>query len=199
MRRKYNNSWFLDELAKQPTLSAKIRTWVELEHNFFFTPTTSAAKIPTPISTTLWHFKYTVPAVIKYTAINFVRSVAWNLYCYKQFWRLPNIIEGYQLKLSAEKQWHEHYERIAEHKTQQVEDIMTEEVTAYVPSEDMKKKYENYGLRVPSEYLTEDEAWDIAEKDHEDWLGCGGIGDFDHIYYDEKEGKKLVGGFNARL
>ena len=145
------------------------------------------------------HFKYTVPAVIKYTAINFVRSVAWNLYCYKQFWRLPNIIEGYQLKFSAEKQWHEHYERIAEHKTQQVEDIMEHTVVIHAPTEDMKSIYEDYDLRVPTKYLTEDEAWDIAEKDHEDWLGCGGIGDFDHIYYEEEEGKKLVGGFNERF
>ena len=123
MSKNYNNSWFLDEISKQPTLSAKIRTWLQLEYKIFFEPTTNRPKIPTPLWITYLHLRRTVPSVIKGTAINFARSFAWHLNCYKQFWRLPNIIEGYQLKLSAQKEWHEHYKKIAEHKTQQVEDI----------------------------------------------------------------------------
>ena len=199
MSNNYNHSWFNEELAKQPTLRAKITKWIELEHNFFFTKTTSAPKIPTPISRTLWHFKYTVPLVVKGTAIRFIKSTIWHLKCYIQFWRLPNTIKGYQFLLSAEKQWHEHYEKIADHKTQQVKDIMEQTVFAYAPTEDMKSIYEEWDLRVPFKYLTEDEAWRAAEDNHEDWLGSGGTGDFDHICDEEQEGKKLVGGFNARF
>jgi hypothetical protein len=198
-RRNYNNSWFLDELAKQPTLSAKIRTWLQLEYKIFFEPTTNRPKIPTPLWITYLHLRRTVPAVIKGSILNFASSFAWHLKCYIQFWRLPNTIKGYQFLLSAEKQWHQHYEKIADHKTQQVKDIMEQTVFAYAPTEDMKSIYEEWDLRVPFKYLTEDEAWRVAEADHEDWLGSGGTGDFDHICDEEQEGKKLVGGFNARF
>jgi len=111
---------------------------------------------------------------------------------------LPNIIKGYQYKLSAEKELHKHYKEIAEHKTQQVEDIMTEEVASYAPTEDMKKIYQSWDLRVPTEYLTEDEAWDIWENDHESYMNQGGIGDFDHIIWNEEQGNKLLGGFDDK-
>ena len=111
---------------------------------------------------------------------------------------LPKIIKGYQYKLSAQKEWHEHYKKIAKHKTQQVEDIMENTVADLVPAEDMKSYYERWDLKVPTEYLTDDEAWDILEKEHEDWLGSGGIGDLDHIYWNEQQGNKLLGGFDDK-
>tara|TARA_R110002020_G_scaffold301449_1_gene516910 strand:+ start:65 stop:664 length:600 start_codon:yes stop_codon:yes gene_type:complete len=197
MRKKYNDSWFLDAMSKEPTLRRKITKWLELEYKIFFEPITSSPKIPTPISRTLWHFKYTVPAIIKRTAKNFATSFVWYLNCYKQFWRLPNIIEGYQLKLSAQKEWHKHYKKIAEHKTRQVDNIMENTVADLVPKEDMKAIYERWDLYVPDEYLTDDEIWDSLEQGHEDYLASGGIGDFDHIYWNEEQGRKLLGGFDV--
>ena len=210
----YNHKWFNEELSKQPTLSGKIRTWIELEHNFFFTPTTSAPKIPTPISRTLWHFKYTVPAVFKDTAIRFARSFAWHLNCYKQFWRLPNIIKGFQYKLYAEKEWHEHYEKLAKDKANKLEEVLEKEVGDYYchinskePTDkkfnakfhkDMKRVYEKYEVEVPCEYMTQDQQWDRAIDQHESWLGSGGLDDFDYIYYYEEEAERLLGGFDDR-
>ena len=36
------------------------------------------------------------------------------------------------------------------------------------------------------------------KKEHEDWLGSGGIGDLDHIYWNEQQGNKLLGGFDDK-
>ena len=148
---------------------------------------------------------------IKRLAVGVVRSFAWYLKCYKQFWRLPNIIEGYQYKLSAHSMWHEHYKKIAINKAQQVEDIMENTVADLVFREhrldtdsmkcfhkSMKEKYELWDLTVPSEYLTNDEAWNRAERNHENWLCSGGVGDLDHIYWNQEEGNKLLGGFDAK-
>ena len=154
---------------------------------------------------------------IKRLAVGVVRSIAWYLKCYRQFWRLPNIIEGYQYKLSAHSMWAEHYKKIAINKAQQVEDIMAEEVVellylsatnkpldALTEKEknlfniDVKEKYERWDLTVPSEYLTNDEAWDRAERNHENWLASGGVGDFDHIYWNQEQGNELLGGFDAK-
>jgi hypothetical protein len=202
-RRNYNDKWFLDEISKQPTLSAKIRKWLQLEYKIFFEPTTSRPKIPTPLWVTVCHLKRTVPSVIKGTAINFARSFAWHLNCYKQFWRLPNIIEGFQYKLSAEKEWHKHYKEIAEDKTKQVEFIMKEEVATIAyhkePNEVIKGVYEKWDLYVPDEYMTEEQYWDRAIDEHESYMNQGGIGDFDHIYCNEEKGNKLLGGFDDKI
>ena len=213
----YNNSWFLDEISKQPTLSAKIRTWLQLEYKIFFEPTTSAPKIPTPLWVTVCHIKQlpkSVPDYIEYKSIGFIRSFAWHFNCYKQFWRLPNIIKGYQHKLVAEKEWHEHFEQLAEDKTNKLEAVLEKEVGDYYchtnrrePTDekfnakfhkDMKWVYEKYEVEVPNEYLTIDQQMDSLIDQHESWLGSGGIGDFDHIHYYEEEAERLLGGFDAK-
>ena len=142
---------------------------------------------------------------IKFNNVWFIRklyqltsAIPFVIKCYSQILWLPKIIKGYQYKLSAQKEWHEHYKKIAKHKTQQVEDIMENTVADLVPAEDMKSYYERWDLKVPTEYLTDDEAWDILEKEHEDWLGSGGIGDLDHIYWNEQQGNKLLGGFDDK-
>ena len=54
------NSWFLNEMDWQPTLSKKIKRWLELEYKMFFEPRTSRPKCPTPFSTIRWHLEFTV-------------------------------------------------------------------------------------------------------------------------------------------
>ena len=54
------NSWFLNEMDWQPTLSKKIKKWLELEYKMFFEPRTSRPKCPTPFSTIRWHLEFTV-------------------------------------------------------------------------------------------------------------------------------------------
>ena len=127
---------------------------------------------------------------------NIISSIPFIIKCYSQILWLPKIIEGYQLKLSAQKQLLKHYKEIAEYKTLQVEDIISEEIAADASAKDKKKIYQRWDLLVPSKYLTNEEIWDIAEKNHEDWLGSGGIGDLDHIYRSEQEGNKLLRGFD---
>ena len=132
------------------------------------------------------------------TLYKLISSTPFVIKCYSQILWLPKIIYGYQLKLSAQKEWHEHYKKIAEHKTQQVEDIMSEEVTSYAPKEDMKKIYQRWDLEVPSEYLTAEEESEWFDKHYEDWLFSGGIGDLDHIYWNDEQGNKLLGGFDVK-
>jgi|TARA_R100000742_G_C4274978_1_gene95198 hypothetical protein len=57
------HSWFIYEMASQPTLFKKIKKWLELEYNFHFTPITTRPKCPTPISVFLWNIKYKFPNV----------------------------------------------------------------------------------------------------------------------------------------
>lgn len=156
-----------------------------------------------PIETLGQKIRELINKYIKFSNVRFIRksyrltfAIPFAIKCYSQILWLPKIIKGYQYKLSAQTEWHDHYKKIARHKTQQVEDIMENTVADLVPAEDMKSLYERWDLNVPTEYLTNDEAWDILEKEHEDWLGSGGIGDLDHVYWNEEQGNKLLGGFD---
>ena len=141
------------------------------------------------------------------TLFNIISKIPFIIKCYSQILWLPKIIKGYQYKLSAQTEWHEHYKKIAKHKTQQVDDIMEKTVDGLVAdlvpnsfhhAEDMKEIYQRWGLEVPTEYLTEDEFEDKLFGDYDDYLASGGVGDLDHIYWNEKEGNKLLGGFDVK-
>ena len=91
---------------------------------------------------------------IKFSNVWFIRksyqltsAIPFAIKCYSQILWLPKIIKGYQYKLSAQTEWHEHYKKIAKHKTQQVEDIMENTVAELVPVEDSR------ALKVMKSYI----------------------------------------------
>ena len=73
------NRWFLNEMDWQPTLFKKIKKWLKLEYNFFFTKRTSAPKCPTPISIFLWNIEYRFPNVDWKETIKQRRPVKWPM------------------------------------------------------------------------------------------------------------------------
>jgi len=147
------------------------------------------------------------------TLYNLISSISFVIKCYSQILWLPKIIKGYEYLLSAEKQFHKHYKKIAEHKTQQVEDIMSETVADLVfniHTEDesdesverfnqlMKEEYQRWNLEVPDEYMTQEDHQKWFDDHYDRWLFSCGEGDLSDVYWDKAEGKKLLDGFNVR-
>ena len=132
------------------------------------------------------------------TLYNLISSIPFVIKCYSQILWIPKIIKGYEYLLSAEKQWHQHYKKIAEHKAQQVVDIMENTVADYVPEEDMKRIYQRWDFEVPDKYMTQEDHQKWFDDHYDHWLCNGGVGELDHIYWEQEEGKKLLDGFNIR-
>jgi len=71
------HSWFVNEMASQPTLFKKIKKWLELEYKWWLTPRgigLGAAKVPTPLSVFYLNIKWGFPNIdwknsIKYKKI----------------------------------------------------------------------------------------------------------------------------------
>ena len=75
---------------------------------------------------------------------------------------------------------------------------MENTVADYVPEEDMKRIYQRWDLEVPDKYMTQEDHQKWFDDHYDHWLCNGGVGELDHIYWEQEEGKKLLDGFNIR-
>jgi len=121
--------------------------------------------------------------------------------CFAVFWKLPNVIHGTEQLLIAEQLEHKDTKDALSTAMGKVE-ILIERCVDELPLDATGKKtcpkaakefYERYDWEVPEKYLTEDEAWDRAERDYEDNRNMGGIPDDVEIVEARYEGRKLLG------
>ena len=167
----FNHPWFLEAIAEQPTLLKKIKKWLELEYKSWFTPRTSAPKIPTPLSTFKWHLRYAIPDLIRSKLWNFRNRTPYKIYNET----VNYLNEAYEDKCSRieylESVVEELIEYYAEHTANTKDGKRTYDYEA------IKEKYENvFGERygVPKEYRDPNE----EEDDECHCPTCEGEGDY---------------------
>jgi len=129
---------------------------------------------------------------LNYKWFKFKESFSWYSRCYLNFWRLPKLLEhSLDYFYASECLRHEAVdtdEKAEEYMEEIVDRIWCDQLKdkeySEISDEEKKRihkliyeKYDQFRLYCPSEYLTEDENWDRAEKAHDNWLSSGG---YDH-------------------
>lgn len=132
---------------------------------------------------------------------SFRLSFIHHVKCFAVFWKLPNAIHGMEQLLLAETLEHKDTkdalataEGRVENLIDQCIDRLPPDATGEKPCPKAAKEfYEGLDMRVPDEYLTEDEFSDRAEDDHDSYLCSGGIPDDVEIVDARYDGRKLLG------
>ena len=176
-------------------LIQKIQNWFQFEYDYWWNDFRDSKYyedfgINPPGFKEKWRsLKYKLSNKIRIKLWDFKQSFKWHVRCYLVFWKLPKLLQytldGFaaseSISTEEEKEHYDYRDLVYSMMEDDVADriwcdhltMLNKEEADLTDSEKseihqaIKNKYEVRQLVCPDKYLTEDEAWDIAERAYE--------------------------------